>query len=89
MSGSSEEVEVKLPFSSAAEALARLDGHDRELIALRYGADLKARQIGELLQMSTHAVEMALHRALGRLREQLERDEHSAALRELRAAAHP
>jgi RNA polymerase sigma-70 factor (ECF subfamily) len=72
-----------------AEALARLDVHDRELIALRYGGDLKARQIGELLQMSTHAVEMALHRALGRLREQLERDEHRAALRELRIAAPP
>ena len=72
-----------------AEALARLDVHDRELIALRYGADLRARQIGELLQMSTHAVEMALHRALGRLREQLERDEHRASLRELRIAAPP
>jgi len=72
-----------------AEALAQLDVHDRELIALRYGADLKARQIGELLQISTHAVEMALHRALGRLRDRLERDEHRAALRELRAAAPP
>jgi len=72
-----------------AEALARLDLRDRELIALRYGADLRAKQIGELLQMQTHAVEMALHRALGRLRGQLEREEHRAALRELRAAAHP
>jgi RNA polymerase sigma-70 factor (ECF subfamily) len=72
-----------------AEALARLDLHDRELIALRYGADLKARQIGELLQMRTHAVEMGLHRALGRLRGQLERDEHHAALRELRTVVPP
>lgn len=72
-----------------AEALARLDVRDRELIALRYGADLKAKQIGELLQMRAHAVEMALHRALSRLREQLERDEQHAPLRMLRAAPRP
>ena len=72
-----------------AQALGRLDPHDRELIALRYGADLTARQIGELLQMQTHAVEMGLHRALGRLRAQLERDERQAPLRVLRAAAPP
>jgi RNA polymerase sigma-70 factor, ECF subfamily len=57
-----------------AQMLERLDDHDRELIALRYGADLTAKQIGEVLQMQTHAVEMALHRALGRLRRELERD---------------
>lgn len=54
-------------------AVAGLDERDRELIALRYGADLTARQIGELLDLRTNAVEVALHRALGRLRELLER----------------
>jgi RNA polymerase sigma-70 factor (ECF subfamily) len=49
-------------------ALAELDDRDAELLALRYGADLKARQIGEALGMRTNAVEVALHRALGRLR---------------------
>jgi hypothetical protein len=39
--------------------------------------------------MRTHAVEMGLHRALGRLRGQLERDEHHAALRELRTVVPP
>jgi RNA polymerase sigma factor (sigma-70 family) len=68
-----------------ARLLERLDVHDRELIALRYGADLSAKQIGELLEMSTHAVEMALHRALGRLRKELERSEHDYLPRELRA----
>lgn len=52
-------------------AVLGLDGRDRELIALRYGADLTARQIGELLELKTNAVEVALHRALGRLRERL------------------
>jgi RNA polymerase sigma factor (sigma-70 family) len=53
-------------------AVLRLDDRDRELIALRYGADLTARQIAELLELKTNAVEVALHRALGRLRERLD-----------------
>jgi RNA polymerase sigma factor (sigma-70 family) len=51
-----------------ARAVASLDERDRELIALRYGADLTARQIAELLGARTNAIEVALHRALGRLR---------------------
>ena len=55
-------------------AVGRLEERDRELIALRYGADLTARQIAELQGAKTNAVEVALHRALGRLRTQLEGD---------------
>jgi RNA polymerase sigma factor (sigma-70 family) len=51
-----------------SRAVASLDERDRELIALRYGADLTARQIAELLGARTNAIEVALHRALGRLR---------------------
>jgi RNA polymerase sigma factor (sigma-70 family) len=58
-----------------ARALSSLSENDRELVALRYGADLSARQIGELLEMRTNAVEVALHRALERLRRQLARDD--------------
>lgn len=53
-------------------ALAGLESRDRELLSLRYGADLTARQIGELLGSKTNAVEVALHRALGRLRAELQ-----------------
>ena len=53
-------------------AVSRLDERDRELIALRYGADLSARQIAQRLEMSTNAVDVALHRARTRLREELE-----------------
>jgi RNA polymerase sigma-70 factor, ECF subfamily len=53
-------------------AVARLGERDRELVALRYGADLTARQIGEIVGMQTNAVEVALHRALQTLRESLE-----------------
>jgi RNA polymerase sigma-70 factor (ECF subfamily) len=57
------------------KAMAALDERDRELLALRYGADLKARQIAELLDLKTNAVEVALHRALKRLRERLGADD--------------
>ena len=55
-------------------AVATLGERDRELVALRYGADLTAAQIGELLELSPNAVEVALHRALRRLRAELEAD---------------
>ena len=55
-----------------ATAMSGLAERERELIALRYGADLTARQIGEVLGLQTNAVEVALHRALGRLREAVE-----------------
>jgi RNA polymerase sigma-70 factor (ECF subfamily) len=70
---------VEVDFSS--EVVARSDIHramdgledrDRELIALRYGADLSARDIGALLDLRTNTVEVALHRALGKLRDSLE-----------------
>ena len=59
-------------------AVARLDERDRELIALRYGADLTARQIGELLGARTNAIEVALTRARARISAELE-DERPGA----------
>lgn len=52
-----------------SRAVARLGASDRELLALRFGADLTARQVAELLEMQTNTVEVALHRALARLRD--------------------
>jgi RNA polymerase sigma factor (sigma-70 family) len=72
--------ELALPGDLAADsagrldlqtAVAELDPRDRELVALRYGADLSARQIADLLELKTNAVEVALHRALRKLRERL------------------
>lgn len=57
------------------DAVGLLDDRDRELIALRYGADLSARQIAALLEARTNTIEVALHRALGRLRELLDEEE--------------
>jgi RNA polymerase sigma factor (sigma-70 family) len=49
------------------KALDGLSGYDRELLALRYGADLRAREIARLLDQRTNAVEVALSRARARL----------------------
>jgi RNA polymerase sigma-70 factor (ECF subfamily) len=54
-----------------AGAVAALPERDREILALRFGADLTAREIARLLDLRTNTIEVALHRALGRLRSEL------------------
>jgi RNA polymerase sigma factor (sigma-70 family) len=68
---------------AVAAAVGRLDPRERELIALRYGADLTARQIAELLGQRTNTVEVALHRALARLRELVAVPDPEPAVRKL------
>ena len=80
--GDLEEDTVRRIALSAA--VGRLDERDRELIALRYGADLTARQIAELQGVKTNSIEVALHRALGRLRAYIEESE-SAPVRKTQA----
>src|SRR5262249_13153607 len=58
-----------------SDALFSLSARDRELIALRYGADLTAAQIADRLEVTTNAAEVALHRALVRLRARLRPDD--------------
>jgi RNA polymerase sigma factor (sigma-70 family) len=53
------------------EAVKRLGHRDQELIALRYGADLSVKSIARLIGSRPNAVDVALHRALGRLRAEL------------------
>jgi RNA polymerase sigma factor (sigma-70 family) len=57
---------------TVASAIARLDDRSQDLVALRYGADLTARQIADMLGLTTNAVEVALHRTLAKLRPELE-----------------
>jgi RNA polymerase sigma-70 factor, ECF subfamily len=49
-------------------AMATLGERDRELISMRYGADLSAREIAAILDVPTNRIDVALHRALVRLR---------------------
>jgi RNA polymerase sigma-70 factor (ECF subfamily) len=57
---------------SLLDAVSRLGPRDRELIALRYGADLTGRQIADMLDMTTNAVDVGVHRAVERLRQALD-----------------
>lgn len=55
-----------------ASALAALSSSDRDLIALKYGADLSTREIARVLEMRAGSVDVALSRARSRLKELLE-----------------
>jgi RNA polymerase sigma-70 factor, ECF subfamily len=55
-----------------ADAVAELSERDRELVAL-YHAGLNGGQIADLLDVRRNTIDVALHRALARLREILER----------------
>jgi RNA polymerase sigma-70 factor (ECF subfamily) len=70
------------------QALERLDERERELLALRYGADLSVRQIGRLFDMKPNAVDVALHRARARLHNLLEAADRPPVAREGRQV-HP
>lgn len=84
-----EQSEVTAPGDLADEALIRLTisaavaglpERERELIALKYGAELTAAEIGELLDQRTNAVEVALHRARGRLKALIEGETEGEAV---------
>src|SRR5262245_16703431 len=66
-----------------ASALSSLSAREQELIALRYGADLTAAQIARALDLRENTVEVALHRALNRLRGVLEESEAEPRVPEL------
>jgi RNA polymerase sigma factor (sigma-70 family) len=53
-------------------ALTSLSPSERDLMALRYGADLPARDIARIVGARTNAVEVALHRTLAKLRRSIE-----------------
>ena len=57
-------------------AMAGLDGRSRDLLALRYGAELSSKEIGRIYEMSAGAVEIALRRALNDLRPAQEQSKH-------------
>jgi RNA polymerase sigma-70 factor (ECF subfamily) len=60
------------------EAMSELGDRDRELVSLHY-AGLNGGQIAELLDVRRNTIDVALHRALARLREIIERQEAEEA----------
>jgi RNA polymerase sigma-70 factor (ECF subfamily) len=71
--------EEAVPRLAISAAVAGLEDRDRELIALRYGADLSVRQIADLFALRPNAVDVALHRARNRLAARLEDGEEDDA----------
>jgi RNA polymerase sigma-70 factor (ECF subfamily) len=60
--------------AQVARALALLDPRDREILALRYLEDLKLNEVADRLEMPLGSVKTRIHRALHRLRREL--DDH-------------
>lgn len=54
------------------EALSALTDRDREILALRYGADLTGPEIAELTGLTLANVQQIISRSLRRLRQALE-----------------
>lgn len=68
------QVQKKQQKAEVRRALARLPGRDQEVMRLRYFEELSHTEIAEILNCSTRNVAVRLHRALKRLRKQMERE---------------
>jgi RNA polymerase sigma factor (sigma-70 family) len=64
-----------------AAALAMLSERDREVVALRFGADLRGPEIAELLDLQLANVQQILSRSLRKLRSELESAEKDQVAR--------
>ena len=70
--------ETRQQQTELQQALRRLPDKDREIIALRFYEELSSVETAEVLGCSTANVYVRLHRALTRLRQELESDHRSA-----------
>jgi RNA polymerase sigma factor (sigma-70 family) len=57
---------------SLRSALAELSQDERDLLAMRYGADLTAGDISRITGTRTNTIEVALHRTLAKLRQRMD-----------------
>jgi RNA polymerase sigma factor (sigma-70 family) len=85
MESAREKVGVRIGIEAEAidrvsfeRALAQLTPRDRDLLALRYGVGLSTKQIAEALELTSGAVDVAVHRARSRLRSALQREDDGA-----------
>jgi RNA polymerase sigma-70 factor, ECF subfamily len=63
-----DEYNRSLERITMGQAVGRLPDRDRELLAMRYGAQLNTREIADHLQIEGNTVDVALSRARRRLR---------------------
>lgn len=66
-----EVAEDRVAFGELLEAVRRLPGRQREVVALRHRSDLSFAEIGGLMGCSEDAAKMLYHRALRALRERV------------------
>ncbi|MBI1802468.1 MAG: sigma-70 family RNA polymerase sigma factor [Chloroflexi bacterium] len=67
-----EATERNAEFTQVRALLGRLPNRERDLLALKYGADMNNREIARLTGLSESNVGTILHRALSALRAQLD-----------------
>jgi len=65
-------------FREVILLLDHLTENEREVVALRYGSDLKYQEIAEVMEISTDHVGVLLHRSLVKLRDALNERETEA-----------
>lgn len=63
-----ENAEVALRRETVRAAMGQLDGHERDLLALKFSAGLSNSEIAGVLRLSETAVGTRLHRTLTKLR---------------------
>jgi RNA polymerase sigma-70 factor (ECF subfamily) len=66
------EVGERLAFAHLVRCINQLPERERDIVTLKYGADLNNRQIACLLQLSESNVGTILHRTIKKLRRQME-----------------
>ncbi|MGB1252289.1 MAG: RNA polymerase sigma factor [Candidatus Promineifilaceae bacterium] len=68
----SEQVERQSEFARLVHHIQQLPERERDIISLKYGADLNNRQIARQLKLSESNVGSILHRTIKKLRQRME-----------------
>lgn len=69
-----EDLQRKLDFQILAKRLSQLPERERELVAMKYGAEMTNREIARLTGLSESNVGTILHRVVEKLRIEWEKD---------------
>lgn len=69
LAGTSDPLAEQLELDAVRRWLAPLGAREREILALRYGADMTPADIGTLLELTTANVHQIISRSLRKLRE--------------------
>lgn len=67
-----EELQRRLDFQKVSRILSSFPDRERDLIALKYGAELTNREIAKVTRLSESNVGTILHRVINKLRKEME-----------------